>query len=80
VTDIVERLRGTRRVTQYDSAGRLITFEARSTDLEREAADEIEKARAALAAMIRFSETRVAEGLVDRAPELEPVRTYLQRT
>lgn len=47
-------------------------------DMAREAADEIELARAALIAMVGFTKTKVAEGMVDHAPELEAVRTYLR--
>lgn len=46
MTDIVDRLRNSRRVSQFDSAGRLITFEAEPTGLEVEAAAEIERLRA----------------------------------
>lgn len=44
-----------------------------------EAADEIIALRRALEAMVGYTETKVAAGLVDRAPELEPVREYLRR-
>lgn len=47
--------------------------------LMREAADEIEAARSALAAMIAVSETMTCEAMVDHHPELEPVREYLRR-
>ncbi len=46
-------------------------------ELLEDAAEEIEMARAALIAMLRFSETKVAEGLVDIAPELQAVRDYI---
>jgi hypothetical protein len=48
VTDIVDKLRSTQRVTQYDSAGRLIQFDGTPTDREREAAEHIDSLRAAL--------------------------------
>lgn len=43
--DIVERLRQTRRCVQFDSAGRMVAFDGEPSNLEREAADEIEKLR-----------------------------------
>jgi hypothetical protein len=45
---IVEKLRSTQRVHQYDAAGRLIEFEGTPTPREIEAADRIEKLEAAL--------------------------------
>lgn len=44
----------------------------------RDAIAEVKLLRAALAAMIKVSETGVAEGLVDGHPDLEPVRQYLR--
>ncbi len=43
MSDIVKRLRGDRPVTQFDAAGRLNTYDAVPSQLEREAADEIER-------------------------------------
>lgn len=47
--DIVERLRGPTKVTQYDSAGRLETYEASPSQLDLDAANEIERLRRELA-------------------------------
>lgn len=41
-------------------------------------ATELELARKALIAMVGFTKTKVAEGMVDYAPELEAVRAYLR--
>ena len=43
VIGIVERLRGVRRCVQFDSAGRMVAFDGEPSDLERLAADEIER-------------------------------------
>ena len=48
-------------------------------ELLEDAANEIELSREALIAMIKFSETKVDEGLVSAAPELEAVRAYIRR-
>jgi hypothetical protein len=51
--DIVERLRETRRCVQFDPAGRLVAFDGYPSDLEREAADEIERLRNEVSALRR---------------------------
>ena len=44
--DIVDRLREPRRCTQFDSAGVMVAFDGYPSDLEREAATEIDALRA----------------------------------
>ena len=39
---------------------------------------EIEAARNAMKAMVSYSDTKIAEGLVDGVPELEAVREYFR--
>jgi uncharacterized protein (UPF0548 family) len=82
MADIVERLKviseaDVHETWRYGTLDKhdLLKWEA----LMLEAAAEIELARAALTAMVGFTKTKVAEGMVDHAPELEAVRTYLRR-
>lgn len=44
--DIVDRLREARRCVQFDRSGRMVAFDGEPSDLEREAAAEIERLRA----------------------------------
>jgi hypothetical protein len=46
---IIEKLRSDQRVTQYDSAGRTISFDGTPTEHEKEAADHIFALHAAIA-------------------------------
>lgn len=57
------------------------TSNGKSVDADRldSIAADIDALKQALVAMLQFSATKVAEGMVDVAPELEPVRAYLRR-
>lgn len=58
--DVVERLRADRPVSQFDSAGRHIRFDATPTPLELEAADEIASLRSDLSRMREASADKIA--------------------
>lgn len=66
MSDIVERLRARYNCTQFDSAGRLISFEGEPTPLDLEAADEILRLRA---------ELEQAQQAAFNAMEWQPIET-----
>lgn len=72
MSDIVERLRGLQNVSQFNAAGVLETYEATPTPLDMEAAAEIERLRAALAARTEEC-ARVADDYEKRAFAAQPM-------
>lgn len=78
MTDIVERLRGPTRVTQYDSAGRLETYEASPSQLDLDAANEIERLRAALRRIIDVPNAPAMEYAEDVRKEIEAAKSVFE--
>jgi hypothetical protein len=69
MSDIVKRARGYLAENAAESGADVLI-----DDL----VTELDLARKALIAMVGFTKTKVAEGMVDHAPELEAVRAYLR--
>lgn len=70
---IVEKLRSDQRVTQFDGAGQIISFDGTPTAREREAADHIERLHAAIADIEAYARNGDAIGgheAIGRALEL----------